>query len=103
MPFLARRLTVEAMNPSPVVARSARLIAAESTALLGASTSWDGYGTKPLGVCPDKVLKAARRWFGEKLKEQRARPDIRFQAQIAAITIILEHREANSPQQSLAL
>lgn len=84
-------------------ARRSPLEMAELTPLLGYASSWDGYGTKPLGVCPDKVLKAARRWFSEKLKEQRDRPDIRFQAQIAAITIILDHRETNSLQQSLAL
>jgi hypothetical protein len=76
---------------------------AELVPLMGDSTRWDGYGSKPLGVVPDKVLRAARRWFTQKLNEQGDRRDERFERQVDAITIILEHREANSPQQSLAL
>lgn len=84
-------------------ARATPLEIAELTPLLGARESWDGYGTKPLGVCPDKVLRAARRWFTQKLNEQGNRRDTRFEAQVAAIALILDAREANSPQGSLAL
>lgn len=76
---------------------------AELVPLMGDSTRWEGWGSKPLGVVPDKVLRAARRWFTQKLNEQGDRRDARFERQVDAITIILEHREANSPQQSLAL
>lgn len=84
-------------------ARQTPLEAAELLPLLGATTSWDGYGTKPLGVVPEKVLRAARRWFAQKLNEAGARRDPRFEAQVSAITVILEHHEANSPQGSLSL
>lgn len=84
-------------------ARSTSLEEAELLPLLGAATSWDGYGAKPLGVVPDKVLRAARRWFTQKLNESGDRRDPRFERQVEAITVILEHHEANSPQGSLAL
>jgi hypothetical protein len=71
--------------------------------LLGATTSWDGWGGRRLGACPDKVLRAARRWFTQKLNESGDLRDPRFERQVDAITVILEHREANSPQGSLAL
>jgi hypothetical protein len=73
---------------------------AKQLPLMGATTSWDGYGTRPLGGCPDKVLRAARRFFTEKLRE---RPNPRMASQLAAIVLILAERESNSPQQALSL
>jgi hypothetical protein len=73
---------------------------AKQLPLMGATTSWDGYGTRPLGGCPDKVLRAARRFFTAKLRE---RPNPRMASQLAAIALILTERESNSPQQALAL
>jgi hypothetical protein len=84
-------------------ARQTPLEAAETLPLLGATTSWDGYGTKPMGLVPDKVLRAARRWFTQKLNEAGDRRDPRFEAQVEAITVILTDREAHSPQGTLAL
>lgn len=78
------------------------LEAAELVPLIGDSTKWDGYGSKPLGVVPDKVLKLARRWMSNRMKESNT-PDERLARQVAAITVVLNAREANSPQQSLAL
>jgi hypothetical protein len=76
---------------------------AEKLPLLGAGTSWDGWGAKPLGKCPDKVLRAAKRWFTQKLNEQGDQRDARFERQVDAITVILTDREAHSPQGSLSL
>lgn len=73
---------------------------AERTPLLGDSTKWNGWGGKPFGVIPDAILRGARKWFTAKVKES---PDARLARQIAAITVVLDHRAANSPQQSLAL
>lgn len=84
-------------------ARTSPLETAELLPLLGATTSWDGWGGRRLGACPDKVLRAARRWFTQKLNEAGDHRDPRFERQVDAITVILEHREANSPQGSLAL
>lgn len=96
-------------KPAPALHEGAReasttmsLDAAERTPLIGDTTKWDGYGSKPLGVVPDKVLRIARRWMRNKLKESNT-PDDRLARQIAAITVVLDHRAANSPQQSLAL
>jgi hypothetical protein len=76
---------------------------AEALPLMGATTSWDDYGTQPLGRVPDKVLRTARRWFQIKLNEQGDRRAPRFVEQVAAITVILTDREAKSPQGVLAL
>lgn len=85
------------------------LRAAKNIPLMGATTSWDGWGQRPLGACPDKVLRAARRFFLEKVREnEQARRDgapsvLRMVQQLDAIALILLDREANSPQQVLAL
>ena len=37
---------------------------AEITPLMGLTASWDFHGGKPLGDCPDKILRQARRTVG---------------------------------------
>lgn len=74
---------------------------ARRVALMGRADSWDNHGGKPLGDCPDKVLKAARRFFTDKLKEKGS--DVRMEEQLQYIGLVLADREANSPQESLGL
>ena len=78
---------------------------AEVTPLMGLTASWDFHGGKPLGVCPDKVLRHARRWFASKVRETGGSADMRdrMREQIACIDVILFAREATNPQQALAL
>lgn len=45
---------------------------ARETPLMGQPGSWDGYGSKPLDVVPDKMLRKARGWFSQKVREQPA-------------------------------
>lgn len=95
----ARAATKEQRDATPIAA-SLDLDAAERTPLVGDSTKWNGWGGKPFGVIPDSVLRGARKWMHGKLQIS---PDERLARQVAAITVVLDHRAANSPQQSLAL
>jgi hypothetical protein len=68
--------------------------------LMGRAESWANHGTKPLKDCPDKVLKQARHFFRDKVAEG-ANP--RMEEQLAAIALVMDDREKNSPQESLPL
>jgi hypothetical protein len=74
------------------------LAAAESLALMGQPLAWDGYGRQPLRDVPDPVLRKARGFFS---RVEQMSP--RVKEQIEAITVVLEDREARSPQHSLSL
>ena len=77
---------------------------AEELPLMGNRMSWDAHGQKPLGVIPDKVLQAAARWFGERIREHPDHPHTpTMRQQVAAIRLVLADREAHSPQGTLAL
>jgi hypothetical protein len=73
---------------------------AKNLTLLGNGFSWDCNGGKPLALVPDDVLRVASRWFRDKLQEQ---PSRRMEQQIQAIALVLEDREARSPQARFAL
>jgi hypothetical protein len=73
---------------------------AKRVSLMGAPTSWENHGGKPLGECPDKVLRAAKRFFTDKLK---AGANQRLEEQLEYIGLVLADRAANSPQESLGL
>lgn len=84
--------------PTPTILLSE----AQATTLMGRAESWDCHGRKPLGDCPDKVLKSARGWFKHKIRE--GPPSTMKDAmkhQVACITVVLDDREANSPQGDL--
>jgi hypothetical protein len=74
---------------------------AKRVSLMGRADSWDNHGGKPLGDCPDKVLKAAQNFFRHKLKE--GSTNVRFEEQLQYIGLVLADREANSAQESLGL
>jgi hypothetical protein len=74
------------------------LATAKATPLMGQPTSWAGYGRAPLEAVPDGVLRQARSFF-KRVDE----PNERTKAQVQAIDLVLADREANNPQQSLAL
>jgi hypothetical protein len=76
------------------------LTRAYSTALMGRAESFDGYGGRALGQCPDKVLKGALRFFKEKVT---ARANPRMEEQVELISLILADREAHSEQAKLPL
>jgi hypothetical protein len=71
---------------------------ARATPLMGQPTSWSGYSRAPLEEVPDGVLRQARSFF-KRVDE----PNERTKAQVRAIDLVLADREANNPQQSLAL
>lgn len=73
---------------------------ARNLTLMGQPGSWDNYARRRLDDCPDTVLRQALRFFREC---HAAQPSERLQEQIVAIRIVLEHHEATSPQQRLAL
>jgi hypothetical protein len=74
------------------------LATAKALPLMGQPTSWAGYGRAPLEAVPDGVLRQARSFF-KRVDE----PNERTKAQVQAIDLVLADREANNPQQSLAL
>lgn len=74
------------------------LAEAKALVLMGRPDSWDGHGQRPLADVPDGVLRQARSFF-----RRVEHPNDRTKDQVAAITLILAEREANHPQQSLAL
>lgn len=76
------------------------LARAKRVTLMGRADSWDNHGGKPLGDCPDKVLKHAKRFFTDKLKEG---SNQRMEEQLQYIGLVLADREANSPQETLGL
>jgi hypothetical protein len=78
--------------------RAMDLAAARALPLMGRPESWDGYGRTPLEDVPDGVLRQARSFFNRVES-----PNARTAEQVAAITAVLAWREANSPQQQLAL
>ena len=77
------------------------LAAAKALCLMGRPESWDGHGQRPLEQCPDKVLRAARGFFTRLLND--GTQSQRMEQQVEAINQVLAEREANHPQQSLAL
>lgn len=77
------------------------LAAAKALRLMGRPESWGNRGGKPLELVPDGVLKQARRFFADLLRE--GTKSARMEEQIAAIDLVLADREAHSPQQSLGL
>lgn len=77
------------------------LAAAKALLLMGRPESWDGHGQRPLDECPDTVLRSARGFFSRLLRE--GTKNQRMEQQIEAINQLLAEREANHPQQSLAL
>lgn len=76
------------------------LAGAKAIPLMGRPESWGGRGGKLLGTVPDGVLRQARSFFKECLREG---PNPRLKAQVQAIDLILADREAHHPQHSLAL
>jgi hypothetical protein len=76
------------------------LAEARALPLMGRSDSWNGYGQRPLGDCPDTVLRQARAFFRKILREGSSQ---RVEEQLEAIALVLEDREANSPQCALDL
>lgn len=77
------------------------LAAAKALPLMGRPESWDGHGQRPLDECSEKVLRSARAFFSKLLRE--GTKSQRMEQQVEAINQILAEREANHPQQSLAL
>jgi hypothetical protein len=78
-----------------------KLEIAEHLTLMGRPESWDGWSGSPLGECPDSVLRSARGFFRKLISE--GTKSVRVQQQLEAIALVLEDREARSPQQSLSL
>jgi hypothetical protein len=73
---------------------------AKATRLMGQTGVWHGNGGRALELVPDGVLRQARSFFSQRNREE---PSQRLQEQIEAITLVLDDREANSPQERLAL
>jgi hypothetical protein len=73
---------------------------AKATRLMGQTGVWHGNGGRALALVPDGVLRQARSFFKQRHAED---PSDRLREQIDAITLVLDDREANSPQARLAL
>jgi phage recombination protein Bet len=68
--------------------------------LLGKPESWGNQGGKALGLCSSKLLLQARTFFAKKLEEGGDNP--RLEAQVHAITLILDEREKDQVKMDLA-
>jgi hypothetical protein len=77
------------------------LATAKALTLMGRPESWDAHGGQPMEKCPDKALRAARGFFTKLLNE--GTQSRRMEQQVEAINQVLADREANHPQQKLAL
>jgi hypothetical protein len=72
--------------------------------LMGKTESWGGNGTKPIGILSSNLLKQARKFFADKITEQIAATgggDPRFEAQVYAITLILDERDKDQTKMDL--
>jgi phage recombination protein Bet len=67
--------------------------------LMGKPESWGGNGGKPLGILSSKLLMSARTFFAKKLEENGDAP--RTEAQVHAITLILDEREKDQTKMDL--
>jgi phage recombination protein Bet len=68
--------------------------------LLGGSDKWNGNGGKPLGLLKSGLLKQVRTFFAKKIEENGDNP--RLEAQIHAITMILDEREKDQVKMDLS-
>jgi recombination protein RecT len=85
-------VTQSAVMQSPAEQKEAgRLLRAQTSCLMGFATSFDGYGQKPLAAVPDYVLRAALKFFSNKLK---ARSDSAMESQVSQIDLVLRDRAA---------
>lgn len=67
--------------------------------LLGKAENWGGNGGKEMGILSSKLLTAARTFFATKLEEKGEDP--RMEAQVHAITLILDEREKDQTKMEL--
>jgi hypothetical protein len=67
--------------------------------LLGGPDKWNGNGGKPLGIQRSGLLRQVRTFFAKKLEEDGDDP--RLEAQIHAITLILDEREKDQTKMEL--
>jgi hypothetical protein len=73
---------------------------AKAMRLMGQTGVWHGNGGRALELVPDGILRQARSFFRQRNAED---PSPRLQGQIEAISMVLDDREANSPQGQLSL